>query len=175
AERVLSGEAYLEPSSNDYDWLGGGIYFWENDPIRGLEWARERYGEEGAAVVGAALHLGRSLNLMSRHAHEAVAKAYRALKELSFVAELSLPTNGTTGMKRKLDCAVIQHLHEMRKNHRPEPLRPYDTVRGLFIEGDEVFPGSKLRHKTHIQICVRELRVIKGYFRVFPEHLHSTI
>jgi hypothetical protein len=27
AEAVLSGQATLQPSENDYDWLGNGIYF----------------------------------------------------------------------------------------------------------------------------------------------------
>jgi hypothetical protein len=27
--KVLNGETQLLPSNNDWDWLGGGIYFWE--------------------------------------------------------------------------------------------------------------------------------------------------
>lgn len=30
---------HLAPSTKSYDWLGHGVYFWENDPARGLEWA----------------------------------------------------------------------------------------------------------------------------------------
>jgi hypothetical protein len=40
-EKILFGETNLEFSSNDYDWLGSGIYFWENDPNRAIEWALE--------------------------------------------------------------------------------------------------------------------------------------
>lgn len=29
ADVVLSGNYSLQPSDNDYDWLGKGIYFWE--------------------------------------------------------------------------------------------------------------------------------------------------
>jgi len=65
AERVLSGGEGLKPSDKPHDWLGSGIYFWESDPIRGLEWSQRKYGYD-AAVIGAALHLGRCLNLMSR-------------------------------------------------------------------------------------------------------------
>ena len=110
---------------------------------------------------------------MSRHAYRAIAEAYKALEKQFNVASVSLPKNGCSGMVRKLDCAVIEHLHYIRENSSPESLRPYDTVRGLFIEGDEAFPGSMMRHKTHVQICVRETRVIKGYFRVFQEHLSA--
>lgn len=39
AEQVLRGRNFRH-SNNDYDWLGG-VYFWEANPRRGLEWARE--------------------------------------------------------------------------------------------------------------------------------------
>ena len=39
-ERVLAGRVEVLPSTNDYDWLGSGAYFWEGDPRRALEWAR---------------------------------------------------------------------------------------------------------------------------------------
>ena len=32
SEAVLSGQATLQPSENDYDWLGNGIYFWVGRP-----------------------------------------------------------------------------------------------------------------------------------------------
>lgn len=175
AQSIFEGKGHLQPSENDYDWLGHGVYFWEADPIRGWEWACDHHGENNASVIGTAIHLGRSLNLMSRHAYKAIAEAYKALEKKFNLAGVPLPQNGKTGMARKLDCAVIQHLHYMRANNLPDPLRPYDTVRGLFIEGDEAFPGSMMRHKTHIQICVKEPRVIKGYFRVFEDHLTARI
>ena len=41
AELVLSGDASLKKSENAYDWLGGGIYFWESSPERTLNYANE--------------------------------------------------------------------------------------------------------------------------------------
>jgi len=38
-ERVLAGEETLLDSTNDYDWLGRGAYFWENNPQRALSFA----------------------------------------------------------------------------------------------------------------------------------------
>ena len=40
AESVLSGRTDLLHSENDYDWLGHGIYFWENDPKRAFQYAQ---------------------------------------------------------------------------------------------------------------------------------------
>ena len=39
-EKVLAGKAHLRSSENDYDWLGSGIYFWENSARRALDWAK---------------------------------------------------------------------------------------------------------------------------------------
>lgn len=40
----------------------------------------------------------------------------------------------------------------------------FDSVRGVFIEGDEPYPGSAFSSKTHIQICVSNPNCINGYF-----------
>lgn len=39
SDKVITGEENLLASKNDYDWLGNGIYFWENNEDRALEWA----------------------------------------------------------------------------------------------------------------------------------------
>lgn len=36
---IVVGKKSLNSSNNEYDWLGNGIYFWENDAQRALEWA----------------------------------------------------------------------------------------------------------------------------------------
>jgi hypothetical protein len=40
----------------------------------------------------------------------------------------------------------------------------FDTVRGLFVEGEPIFEGAEIYHKTHSEIAVRNERCIKGYF-----------
>ncbi len=39
AKLAISGKEHLMKSTNEYDWLGHGIYFWENSPYRAYEWA----------------------------------------------------------------------------------------------------------------------------------------
>ena len=39
-QAIINGKERLKPSENDYDWLGNGIYFWENNPKRALEYAK---------------------------------------------------------------------------------------------------------------------------------------
>lgn len=158
-------------SDKDYDWLGPGIYFWEADPKRALEWAqwKKDKGEyENPFVIGAAIDLGNCLDLMSREDLEMLAWAYDSFREIhekdGRLDEMPENKRGPDKLLRILDCAVIKHLHSIieAKNE----LEPVDTVRGLFTEGEEVFPGSGFKRKTHVQIAVRNVKCIKGVFRV---------
>ena len=63
AEAVLSGRQELKASENRWDWLGSGVYFWENAPERAYQWAVDM-GKRNPAVVGAVVQLGTCLNLM---------------------------------------------------------------------------------------------------------------
>lgn len=48
-------------SERPYDWLGHGIYFWENNHERAFQWAKDKKarGEiKNPTVIGAILHLG---------------------------------------------------------------------------------------------------------------------
>jgi len=42
--------------------------------------------------------------------------------------------------------------------------RQFDTARGVFTEGGPAFPGAGIQKKSHIQICVRNTKCIKGFF-----------
>ena len=64
-------------------------------------------------------------------------------------------------MLRDLDCAVIHQLHEYNIGKDGQI---YDSVRGVFIEGKEVYPGAEIREKTHIQLCIVNPNCIKGLF-----------
>ena len=42
-DKILNSDnEHLDKSSNSYDWLGNGIYFWLNDPMRAYEWAEQK-------------------------------------------------------------------------------------------------------------------------------------
>lgn len=168
-ERVLAGKLSLAQSERDYDWLGPGVYFWEADPQRALEWANEKKAKGEYAepfVIGAAIDLGNCLDLMARENLELLADAYGSLKKMHDEGALEdMPSNvlGPDNLLRYLDCAVIRHLHYIVAE---AGLPSFDTVRGLFTEGDKVFPGSGFTRKTHVQIAVRTAESIKGFFRV---------
>ena len=174
---VLDGTAEVVPSTNDHDWLGGGAYFWENSYTRAFEWAAylKRHPShatrpvENPFVIGAIINPGNCLDLAEAACLAQVKEVFENLKDLMEQAVIALPVNGkgypadTDLVERRLDCAVINNLHEMRLATGSPP---FDTVRGLFTEGTELFPGAKLQSKTHVQWCVRHPRKsIVGYFR----------
>jgi len=62
---------------------------------------------------------------------------------------------------RYLDCAVITHLHQLLlRSGQPA----YDTVRGMFTEGGDLYAGAGFREKNHVQIAVRNQSRITGVF-----------
>lgn len=162
-EKVLYRHEDLNSSTNDYDWLGNGIYFWENSYDRALEWAQTHKSDENPSVIGAVIDLGFCLNLSDYGCTQALSKAYEILKLESETAGTKLPQNGGKNDKplRRLDCAVIERLHKLNRDLNR---RGYDSVRGIFMEGDAIYLGSGILEKTHIQICVRNPNCIKGYF-----------
>ena len=50
ASKVINEGMMLKASKNDYDWLGNGIYFWENNVQRALDFAKEQVGRRGNRI-----------------------------------------------------------------------------------------------------------------------------
>jgi hypothetical protein len=171
AEKVLRNSEDMRESKNEYDWLGHGIYFWEQNLERAWEWAEQQADKpksniKNPSVIGAVIDLGNCLNLCDMHHIKVVRNQYYYYKIARRLANLPLPENKNTAgnsdlLLRSLDCAVIESLHRtLRKRNQPE----YDSVRGVFLEGEPIYPNAGFRNKTHIQICVRNPNCIKGLF-----------
>jgi hypothetical protein len=176
AERVIAGKQPLQPSRNDYDWLSEGVYFWEHNPGRAFDFAREvrnrprnkKHTIKDPAVVGAIIDLGFCLNLLDSRSIDMVRQAYADLVRASDEAGIELSRNsvGPDLLVRKLDCAVIHFLHKTRADKGD---KPFDTVRAAFVEGERLYENAGFAAKNHIQICVRNLACIKGYFQPLDE------
>ncbi|MBK1877590.1 hypothetical protein [Pelagicoccus mobilis] len=176
ASQVLEGTSQLRKSENVYDWLGHGIYFWENNPERALQYAKDGMrGKRGSSskidkpfVLGAVIDLGHCLNLLDSAALSEVKEAHNLLAKSVEAVGGEMPRNenppeGKDSLRRNLDCAAFEMLHQIREaNESPA----YDSVRGVFWEGKELYPGTTMKERNHIQICVRNPNCIKGYFRV---------
>ena len=172
AEEIFAGKTSPTASENDYDWLGHGIYFWEHNARRAYDFACEvrdrprdrKHKVERPAVVGAVVDLALCLNLLDTRHIELVRRAYDDLTVFHRQAGGPVPPNsgGPDRLLRRLDCAVVEVLHLTRAD-QGEP--PFDTVRPAFVEGGPIYADAGFHAKTHIQLCVRDVACIKGYFR----------
>lgn len=183
AARVLDRRIRLKLSTNPFDWLGMGIYFWEHGPRRAYEWAIEQAKLSGAeacrpCVIGARIRLGECLDLLDTANTQLLRKWYGEFRETARQNRATLPVNrdaprGRRGEKvlRYLDRAVIDftvsHVAEAEKIF-------YQTVRGVFLEGEPAYPGSKIALKSHIQIAVRDPACIVQFFEAEPAFRRET-
>jgi len=175
-DKVISqkGEV-LKVSDNDYDWLGGGIYFWENNYNRAFEFAtflsknpphNKKQKIKKPSVLGAVIDLGTCLDLLDSQYLSLLKIGYKELKKsektygVKIPKNLPLKENGDL-LIRYLDCAVIQSIHQFNKDRNR---KEFDSVRGVFFEGDELYPNAWFKENNHIQIAIRNPNCIKGYF-----------
>ena len=171
AQKLIDGEDFT-PSTNDYDWLGKGIYFWENNPERAMEWAEElkaRGKIKTPTIVGVALNLGICLDLLDSSSNRILKIGYQLLSKRFGDEQMPENTglgNSTDLLLRRLDCSVIDTV----KTVAIQMGTPYDSVRGMFQEGKAVYPGAGFHEKDHIQICVCNPNCIKGVFWPRAEH-----
>ena len=172
AEDVLLGRSALTASENSYDWLGSGIYFWEHGPARALEWAHQQSQQKRSkikkpAVLGAVIQLGNCFDLLDvRFTVELARFAHILSTELTSRGQ-ALPTNQTTRtgdydwLKRHRDCFVLNStIPAVEASWECD----FDSVRGVFQEGQPAFDGAGIKLKSHIQIAIRDPRAIIGYF-----------
>ena len=169
--RLLNGSDELRPSNNSWDWLGPGIYFWEQNPSRALAYAEEAARQQQKFsgkirtpfIIGAIIELGECLNLMEPTSIDIVKKAHTILLRTMQGSGEKMPEN--KGANRRLDCAVIRYVHESIKLNG---LLAFDSVRSPFHEGDPLYEGANFTDRLHIEICVRNPGLIKGYFLPRP-------
>ena len=147
--KAIKGDLELGPSKRKYDWLGSGLYFWESDPRRALEfsnWKVARGDYKRPFVLGAIIDLRNCLDLCSRGDLELVRSARSALVKMMTSANSPIPQNKSAPNDpnqdralRYLDRAVIEHLHKIIKS---KGQKSYDSVRGMFHEGGPLYKGS---------------------------------
>ena len=169
AEGLLSGQTAPKdwrPSQNAFDWLGHGIYFWEDGPTRAWRWARERaqkVGEE-PAVIGAIIQLGYCFDLTDEENTRNLGIAHSQIRASYKAAGKVLPTNrgaeDDQDLKgRFLDCLVVNYyLNQVSEVE-------YQTVRCAFREGRPAYDGAMIYEETHVQVVVIDPSCVVGVFR----------
>jgi len=162
--------------------LGNGMYFWENNYDRALQWAKDKKARGDIkipAVIGAVLYLGHCFDLLDSQFVKMIQEHYNQLEAEYQFSNIDLPQNRDLShdkykdkIFRQLDCTVIEFMHrailekiiDEKKAKGFSEFKLFDSARGVFTEGGPAYPGAGILEKSHIQICVRNANCIKGFF-----------
>lgn len=164
----------LDHSQNEYDWLGPGTYFFEDDPQRAMNFARESAENPAElytqrpivtpAVVGAVLCLTSCLDMTTQAGLTEFELSLDVLK----ASGVPLAENDKKRtLLRKLNNQVFTSLHGFRaeKDSPEKSFPPYQVVRGAFMQGDPLGDEhSGFSRHGHIQLAVRDAGAIVGWF-----------
>lgn len=179
---LLTNPDNIKISKNPYDWLGYGMYFWENNYERAMQWAidkQKRGAIKKPAVIGALIQPGNCCDFLNAKYIQMLSVAYKMMVEEYGILGIQLPKNRDLlsdkhkdMILRELDCLAIEFMHERvlldmqseikEKGYSNKDI--FDSTRGAFLEGGPIYEGAGIYEKTHIQICIRNLNCIKGFF-----------
>jgi hypothetical protein len=150
-DKVIKCDDALEKSHNPWDWLGDGIYFWQNSKERAFEYAKESMNRSGSnikvpAVVGAILDLGNCLDLLDYEHLQEVKRAYNFYAESNnFLKAKNVMLNSGITMLRYLDKAVMQMVHTLREDKYRELIQLEASVRTLRFLFEQYKPIDDVR------------------------------
>ena len=181
-EHLVTKPDVVKESQESYDWLGHGFYVWENNYQRAYQWALDKQNRDALitpSVIGVVYQLDYCLDFTDSEFIDILSSYYGLMKEDLRIAGKKLPQNRDLPkdkyhdlILRELDCAVLEYLHQKIAeqidydiaNKGYSEYKHFDTIRGIFTEGGPAFDGAGIQAKNHIQICIRNLNCIKGFF-----------
>jgi hypothetical protein len=145
-------------SINDYDWLGTGVYFFQDAPIRALTWVKQRY-PDSAAVIKSELMLENCIDLLDIGWYPIIRDTYSMFVLEYQKANIPLPNqNPQISKAHRLDCAFFNYIVEKIFASQDKTI---DSIRAVFNEGNRIYPNSAICDRAHIQILIRDLSLIE--------------
>lgn len=153
ADKILADG--FQSSENEWDWMGTGIYFWQDAPIRAYRWAQERLKKEGspepAVVVAAKIRLDEFVDLLDQRGMKTLqdlAKGYLGQENL-------IELRNQRGANR-LDCAVFNFATNVLSWLGAD----VSGYRAACVEGNPLTPGSPIYDLSHVQLAVIDQEAI---------------
>ena len=181
-DKLINNPTTIQISEKPYDWLGHGMYFWENNYDRALQWAKDKKkrGEiKTPAVVGAVLQLNYCCDFLDSRYIQLLKNAYQIMRSRYILLGQELPENKDLPQDaykdkilRVLDCTTIEYMHaRIYKQYKADieakgysEIKLFDSTRGVFMEGGPAFTGAGIFEKSHVQVCIRNPDCIQGFF-----------
>lgn len=180
-DALLKNPNEIKISQKPFDWLGHGIYFWENNYERALQWAEDKKNRGAItepAVIGAVLYLGYCCDFLDRKYIQLLATSFAVMEDNYRKSGKELPSNKDLAhdphkdkIMRHLDCAAIEFMDaeifdQVRQDVFAKGYSDYkifDTARGVFTEG-----GLLLKEQGYLlKVISRFACAIRIAFRVF--------
>jgi len=166
ATQILRGGFRL--SQNDWDWLGEGIYFWQDAPLRALQWARTWPGARtggGHAVIQARLRLEDCMDLLDNDWNDLFSEASARFVRTWAQEGRQIPTNNKPYGCNRLDRAYFDFIvGDLRRTS--VPIR---SIRTAVTEGLPVQPASPICFDSHVQVAIRDHSLISDIRLVYTE------
>ena len=139
-------------SQNPYDWLGDGVYFFQDAPHRAWEWASERHGNAGA-VIGAEIHIVDCIDLLDVGWNSIISDTYDSYLKNLRDSGRAIPEQSRR--RHRLDREVMNYAVGVLSESGVK----IACVRAAFGEGRPVYPDSAFYDRAHVQISVRDIGV----------------
>lgn len=172
ADSVVNKNIRIDGNRDEKEWLGKGVYVWPDSVEMALAWVRIGVANKwlkSPAIIKYDIDPGLCLDVNNEKNYAELREAYNYLKDAHSKLNSDMPVNerilNGVPINRFLDCFVIETVDFLR---RVKKLPRYDTVKGMFEDGQPVFPGAAVKDKTHIQMAVRNHNCLSKPTIVWP-------
>lgn len=154
-ERFVKGHSYLDKSYHKNNWLGAGVYFWENDSRRAENWQIDK---EKGSILECEIDTDNLLNLLEDS--DETTHFFKQAKSTSSIIGSNI-INNRSAQRFEHDCKIFNLL---RGNLEED----FSGIRMAFHLGESVSKDGNLYTGQHIQICLWDLSAILNPVKYIP-------
>lgn len=182
ANDILNTKTFM-PSPGTHHWIGPGVYFWQDAPLRAWEWAlyasRRDTARSPPAVIRAAISISHCFDLLDIGYERWIKQAYREMVEQEQTAQgwsgepvplrvQQVPSfRDAHGVKHHIGDRVegaranynyrdFDVIERVLFNIHTTTGQRFTSARGAFSEGQMLYPSSFLFDRSHVQVAVIE-------------------
>lgn len=169
AASIMAGNP-IRQSTNGWDWLGPGIYFWQDAPEMAAAWAQKIHSGQEVSVLEVEISLDRCFDLLDvkQAALDLLKEAWEDVRRTCESSGTPVPrqvpfevNNGRCVRpagwgNNRADCEMFRSLIAATR-FLPSPFR---SIRSAFLEGEGIHASSFVFDMAHVQLCVLDQSAI---------------
>ena len=155
-EQFVINQQYITPSYSSKNWLGQGLYFWENNANRAEKWQLE---QGKGAILECEIDKQNLLDLLEDNDDsESFFKQAKTLSKKFYSNNL---LNDKASQNFPLDCKIFDEYKKSLTNQ-------FSGVRMAFFLGESASKDGNIFTGQHIQICLWDTSAIKNPSKYIP-------